>query len=127
MSSLCVQDPILIWLEAYIGDVNRNCYPYDIKQVQNVIDNIYPFNNADQCIDFLVNQKDKKVFMITSGSIGQTIIYQIHEFPQLDSIFIYCRDVSIHEKWTREWSKVKGVFEDISLIRNALKQAGQQC
>jgi tetratricopeptide (TPR) repeat protein len=46
---------------------------------------------------------------------------------QVDSIFIFCGNKKHHEAWTKEWSKIKGVFTEIKPICEALKQAAQQC
>ncbi len=32
-----------------------------------------------------------------------------------------------YEEWTKEWTKVKGVYTDITLICEALKQATHEC
>ena len=46
---------------------------------------------------------------------------------QVDSIFIFCGNKKRHEQWTKEWSKIKGVFTEITPICEALKQASRQC
>jgi Tfp pilus assembly protein PilF len=65
--------------------------------------------------------------MIISGSLGQHIVPRVHNMSQVDSIFIFCGNKKRHEQWTKEWSKVKGVFTEITPICEALKQASQQC
>jgi hypothetical protein len=47
--------------------------------------------------------------------------------PRVDSIFILCDNEKNHEQWTQEWSKIKGVFTEITPICEALKQASRQC
>jgi tetratricopeptide (TPR) repeat protein len=65
--------------------------------------------------------------MIISGSLGQHIVPRVHNMSQVDSIFIFCGNKQYHEQWTKEWSKIKGVFTEIAPICEALKQASQQC
>ncbi len=45
----------------------------------------------------------------------------------MDSIFIFCDNNKHREQWTKDWSKIKGVFTEITPICEALKQAAQQC
>jgi tetratricopeptide (TPR) repeat protein len=45
----------------------------------------------------------------------------------VDSIFIFCDNNKHREQWTKDWSKIKGVFTEITPICEALKQAAQQC
>jgi tetratricopeptide (TPR) repeat protein len=46
---------------------------------------------------------------------------------QVDSIFIFCSNKKYHEQWVKDWSKIKGVFTEITSICEALKAAAQQC
>src|SRR5205807_4621052 len=58
---------------------------------------------------------------------GEHVVPRVHNMSQVDSIFIFCRDKNRHEQWVKEWSKIKGVFTEITSICEALKQAAQQC
>ena len=69
----------------------------------------------------------EKACMIISGSLGQHIVPRVHNMSQVDSIFIFCSNKKYHEQWTKEWSKIKGVFTEITPICEALKQAAQAC
>ena len=70
---------------------------------------------------------DEKAFVIVSGSLGQHLVPNIHDMPQLDAIYIFCGNKSRHEQWTKEWIKIKGVHTDIKPICEALQQAAKQC
>jgi tetratricopeptide (TPR) repeat protein len=65
--------------------------------------------------------------MISSGAFGQTIVPVVHDKPQVTKIFIFCGNKTRHEKWAKEWPKVKGVYTDIISICEALKQAVKDC
>ncbi|CAF1365993.1 unnamed protein product [Adineta ricciae] len=65
--------------------------------------------------------------MIISGSIGQNLLPCIRDVHQLDSIYIYCSNKEYHEQSARKWSKIKGVFTDITSICDALRQRTHQC
>jgi hypothetical protein len=39
----------------------------------------------------------------------------------------FCRKKARHEKWTKEWPKLKGVYTAITPICKALKQNSQDC
>ena len=65
--------------------------------------------------------------MIVSGSLGQHTVPRVHNISQVDSIFIFCNDKEYHEQWVTEWSKIKGVFTEITPICEALKLAAEEC
>ncbi|UJR15365.1 hypothetical protein I4U23_002314 [Adineta vaga] len=67
----------------------------------------------DRCLDVIQNEcKDKRVFLITSGSIGSNIVPKIHELPQIYAIYVYCSDVNRHQEWAKNFSKVRIVCND---------------
>ncbi|CAF1432424.1 unnamed protein product [Rotaria sordida] len=79
------------------------------------------FTDADQCVDFLSDINDGKVFMIVSGAVQLQIILEIQACPQLDSIYVYCDDQLIHEHWAIKIPKVKGVYTQIQSICEELQ------
>ncbi len=65
--------------------------------------------------------------MISSGALGQTTVPVVHDKPQVNTIYIFCKAKAYHEKWTKEWPKVADVYTDITPICEALKQAALDC
>jgi tetratricopeptide (TPR) repeat protein len=64
--------------------------------------------------------------MIISDAFCQSLVPLIHDVHHLQAIFIFCRNKIQFEQWTKDWSKIKGAFTEITLICEALKQAAQQ-
>jgi tetratricopeptide (TPR) repeat protein len=121
-----VQNVRLIWLDNIIGDDFTDCRD-TIIELRHAINTVNTFTDSEECIEFLDSISDEKVCMIISSSFGQRIVPRIHNMPQVDSIFIYCGNKKRHQKWAKEWPKIKGVFTEISSICEALKQAAQEC
>ena len=121
-----VQNILLIWLDINIDVKNEDC-ANTVTQLRRVVNDINTFTDGEDCIQFIDTINDNKVCMIVSGSLGQHIVPRVHNMSQVDSIFIFCGNKKYHEKWTKEWSKIKGVFTEITPICEALKQASQQC
>jgi tetratricopeptide (TPR) repeat protein len=121
-----VQNVLLIWFDTET-DENNNDYRNMVNQLRRVVNDINTFTDGDQCIQFIESINNEKVCMIISGSLGEHIVPRVHNVSQLDSIFILCEDKRRHEQWTKDWSKIKGVFTDIAPICEALKQAANEC
>src|SRR5579862_3742384 len=121
-----VQNVLLIWLDNNINDSSSDCRN-TITQLRCVINTINTFTDGDQCIDFVTDIYDQKVVMIISGALCQNIVPLIHNIAQLHIVFILCENKTRYEQWAKDWSKIKGVFTEISVICEALKQAAQQC
>jgi tetratricopeptide (TPR) repeat protein len=121
-----VQNVLLIWLDNKIDDNSADCRN-TIARLRRAITTINTFTDDEACIQFLENLHNDKACIIISGAFGQNMVPRVHSMPQLDSIFIFCNNKQYHEQWAKDWSKIKGVFTEISLICEALKEVAEQC
>ena len=121
-----VENFVIIWLDSNLNESDDN-YQKTISSLQRIVNGIKTFTNIKSCVAFLSQIENEKVFIIVSGSLGQTIMPHIHCMSNVNSIYIFCSNRSKHELWTKEWIKVKGVFTQITPICHSLKQDIQQC
>jgi tetratricopeptide (TPR) repeat protein len=119
------QNFMLIWLDAGINKANEDCQK-TMVQLQSVIDDVHIFTQRDECIDFLTEVTDKKIFLIIAGTLGQQILPLLYDIPQLDGVYIFCSNKSSHEEWTKKWVKVKSIDTEITSICKSIQQAVQQ-
>ena len=84
-----VQNVLLIWLDSKIDDNNADCRK-TITQLRRVVNGVNAFTDDQECIQFINNTTDNKIFMIIEGSLCQDIMPRIHSMSQVDSIFIFC-------------------------------------
>ncbi|CAM2721209.1 unnamed protein product [Rotaria socialis] len=121
-----LQNFLLIWLDPHI-DKSQNQYKKPLAELQRLVASINTFTTIDDCIDFIDGIQETKVFMIVSGSLGQSIVPQIHDKTHVDSIYVYCRDAELHKKWSLSWSKVKDVYTKTEPIIDALEIDLKRC
>ena len=121
-----IQNVVLVWLDDNIDNSTAE-YGDSFTQLRGVVNTVKTFTNVERCIRFIDNMTSHKICMIVSGSLGQSVIPQVHTMIQVDSIIIYCGDTEQHEEWSKEWPKVRGVFKDISLICQTLENIVEQC
>ncbi|CAF1383398.1 unnamed protein product [Adineta steineri] len=121
-----MQNVLLVWLDTNINENNADC-SNTIKQLKRVVNNVNTFTDREECFEFILTINNNKVCMVVSGSLGQYIVPHVHNISQVDTIFIFCKNPEWHKQWAEEWSKIKGVFTDISSICEALRQAAHQC
>jgi len=120
------QNFLLVWVDANINQSNKDCQN-TLAHLRNVVNDVTIFTQPDQCIQFLKETEKEKAFIITSGSLGQHLVSNIHALPQSDAIYIFCGNKSPHEQWVKEWAKIKGVYTNIKPICEALELAVKQC
>ncbi|CAF1072195.1 unnamed protein product [Adineta steineri] len=64
----------------------------------------------ERCVSCIRDDcKNRRVFLVSSGSLGSRIVPLLHELPQLYAIYVYCADVERHSKWAKDFSKVRVV------------------
>ncbi|CAF4003174.1 unnamed protein product, partial [Adineta steineri] len=119
------QNYLLVWVDASIDETKKNCQN-TLTQLRAVINDVTICTQSDQCIQFLDKFKDEKAFVITSGSLGEHLVPEIHDMPKLDAIYIFYNNTSSDQLWTRDWNKIKGVHNNIKDICEALKTSVKQ-
>jgi hypothetical protein len=65
------------------------------RQVFNADDT---FDDIDECVDFITEIKQEKIFMIVSEALNQTTVPIVHDTLQLMVIYIFfCENEARHE------------------------------
>ncbi|CAF1648639.1 unnamed protein product [Adineta ricciae] len=120
-----VQNYLLVWVDGNIDEKDQD-YQNTLKHLRSVVNDVNICTQPDACLQFLNSIGDEKAFVITSGSLGQHLVPEIHGIPQVNAIYIFCGNKSRHENWTKNWSKVKGVHTNIKEICEALTTGVKQ-
>ncbi|CAF0779103.1 unnamed protein product [Adineta steineri] len=121
-----VQNYLLVWIDASIDEGRKDCQN-TLTQLKNVVNNVNLCTEPNQCIQVLNKVDKERAIVITSGSLGQHMVPEIHGMPQLEAIYIFCGNKSRHQGWTQNWTKIKGVHTNIKDICQALQLAVKQC
>ncbi|CAF1457188.1 unnamed protein product [Adineta steineri] len=119
------QNYMLAWVDASIDQTNKDCQN-KLTQLRAVVNNVTICTQPNECMQFFHKLNDEKVFVITSGSLGQYLVPEIHDMPNLDAIYIFCDNISDHQQWTKDRKKIKGVHNNMKDICDALKAAVKQ-
>ncbi|CAM4849285.1 unnamed protein product [Rotaria magnacalcarata] len=121
-----VQNFLLVWLDVNI-DERKVDYQKLLTKLRNIAVTVEPFTDVDQCVDYLTNIDDQKIYLITTASTGQTIVPLIHDIAQLDKIFAFCSNTDSHKAWVKEWSKVRDIYDSIQSICTQLTKVTKSC
>ncbi|CAF2758215.1 unnamed protein product [Rotaria sp. Silwood2] len=114
----------LIWLADEVEEIKKKS-PQSFTYLQGIFGSFEVFSQSDLGVNFLFENTNKKIVMIVSGGFGQNTVPAIHDMPQLKSIFIFCHKVAYHEQWAKGYLKVKGVFNKIDTLCQAVQQSVQ--
>ena len=112
---------IVIWLDSNINEYDTDTQ-YSINQLQNVVNSFERFVDPEQCIDYLTDIKNVKVFMIVSGSLEQQFVTLIQDIPQLYAIYVLCVHSTAHGRWIKDYHKLKGIFSEMKPLCDRLSR-----
>ena len=121
-----VANLFIIWLDEDIND-SIEYYQNFMSELSQIANMFKVFTNRDQSIDFLTDILNENISLIISEEICQHVVPYIHNFDQLQSIFIVQKNQNIDEEWVKNCSKVKGVYAEISTICDVIRQTAKQC
>jgi hypothetical protein len=95
----------LIWLDATVNTSPENIQSQEI--LRESINQLKTFDNGDECIKYIEYlSANDRIILISSGSLGRSIVPRIHELRQIFSIYIYCMNKEANEQWTKKFIKV---------------------
>jgi tetratricopeptide (TPR) repeat protein len=120
-----IQNFLVIWLTADIDQSEQDRQSV-LTQLRDIVNDVNIFTQPDECVDFLKNIDDIKVFLIVSSTFGQQIVPLIHDVSQLNGVYIFFSTYPEREQWVKEWMKVKGIHTEITPIGESLQQAVRQ-
>ena len=110
----------LIWLDSNFNEANAH-FKKSLETLHQTATSITPFTDVDECVDFIDDVEDGKVFLIVSGSLGQHVVPCIEKMSQLESIYVFCNSKVINEEWASKIPKVKGFYTGIEQICDDLQ------
>ncbi|CAF5040550.1 unnamed protein product [Rotaria sp. Silwood1] len=114
------EENAIIWLDSTINSINDNI---KIKtQLRQTINYLTTFSDSDECVDYLTSIETERIYFIVSDLLGEIIVPIIHDFNQVESIYVYCSNKNKNVKWTRTYNKIHGVFSEMNLICDSLNK-----
>lgn len=125
-SAYRMKKSIVIWLDSDINELDSN-YQSCVNQLRQIINSVEVFSDVEQCVDFIVDVEDAKIFLILSDAIEEATMPLIHDAPQLDSIYVFSTNHSKYEQWMLKWKKIVGVFSNILSICDPLQRNIKYC
>ncbi|CAF1320430.1 unnamed protein product [Rotaria sordida] len=121
-----IENFLLIWLDAEI-DKSKEDYQNSIKHLRRTVNTVETFQDTEECIDCTSKLQDKKVFLIISGALCQTVVPRIHNMDQVHSIYVFYGKQENYIEWAKDWSKIKGIYTEITAICDSARQSARQC
>ncbi|CAF0986632.1 unnamed protein product [Adineta steineri] len=115
----------LVWLDAATNNSNEQVEAE--QQLQSNIDHLITFTDISSCKKYLRScDKNCRLVLIVNGGFGRELVPKIHELQQIISIYVFCFDKQLHEEWTKQFNKVKGVFTQLTDLIAAIQSEGER-
>ena len=70
-----------------------------LRDLQNfIISSVYDFDNLNSSLQFIQANEWMKTFIIISGSLGDKYSHHYIGLPQVECLYVFCRDVTKHNE-----------------------------
>ncbi|CAF1364850.1 unnamed protein product [Rotaria sordida] len=91
----------------------------ELRQINNYV--VFQ-TDLEACIDYIKSITNEKIFLVTSGRDAKSILKEVHELAQIDSMFIFCfKSENQHkEKTTRDLSKESAEFLWFQMFKDVI-------
>ena len=116
----------LIWLDSDFNEAEPH-FKKSLENLHQTVTSITTFTDADECVDFIDEIEEERVFLIVSGSLGRYVVPCIEAMSQLESVYVFCDNKVLHEEWVNKIPKVKGLYTEIEPIFEALQIHSKSC
>ncbi|CAF4628177.1 unnamed protein product, partial [Rotaria sp. Silwood2] len=107
-----IENYLVIWVDKNI-DLSNKEYSNISEQLRSVVNQVNCCTTVPECIQILNENNEETAFVISSGALGQHLMSNIHDMPQLHAIYIFCSNKEQHKTWAQNWTKIKGVHTSI--------------
>ncbi|CAF1016060.1 unnamed protein product [Adineta steineri] len=75
---------------------------------------IFNKDEIDLCFDYITSDVNE-IHLFASNPLGTTFIQSIHDYPQIKSIYIFCKDQQ-YRNYSNTLTKLQGTFDDINVM-----------
>ncbi|CAF1351432.1 unnamed protein product, partial [Rotaria sordida] len=102
----------LLWLDRSVNASQENIAAQ--SKLRAIINHLKTFEKAEECEKYIRKcPETDRIVLIVSGGLGQQIVPQIDQLPQLSSIYVYCMDEKKNREWSKNHPKVKHVLASL--------------
>lgn len=78
------------------------------KQLKELFDEkVLTYDKANECQISIKNKVHDKIIFIVEMQIARTIVYSLHDLPQIYRILIYSKTEEENEEWMKYYPKVR--------------------
>jgi hypothetical protein len=112
-----IENCIVVWLA--VPSVLKE-HQSIAEKLRQVIYTLRTFNNPNECITFMENIRDEKIFLVVSPEMEQAV-RSIHYLPQLEKIYVFHTSSEKMDHAVNQLVSTK-IFRDINELCEQLRQ-----
>lgn len=90
-----------VWLDANLNKNDEN-----EQKLRGIINHLFTCTDPAICEEYILQTTDERIILIISGKLGEDFVPHVIDLNQLSACYIFCGNVSYHQKWSRTYPKV---------------------
>lgn len=113
------EDFIVVWIDESDIDTKHSVN----TRFGHAAHDIQTFDDIEKAVDYIERAKNESIFLIISELLIQQHVFQLHELPQLHSIYIITSNgFSSNDEYPQVFQKIRGIYSDILSLFEHLTQ-----
>ena len=104
----------LIWYDPRMGTTDDT--KITTEELREINDRVIMCSDPFDCLNHIQSVENEKIFLITSGKGATSIVPEIHQLKQVDSIFIFCLKIDKYQHLLKEYESIVGIYKDRSTL-----------
>lgn len=110
----------LIWYDPRINETKDT--KVTSEQLRKINDCVIQCSEHIDCVNYIRSVVNEKIFLITSGKAAASVLPEIYQLEQIDSIFIFCLKVEKYQHLLETYAAIVGIYSERSCLIDAITQ-----
>jgi hypothetical protein len=74
-----------------------------LKKLSDEVYCLKYFSTPEKGLEYILQNSQKKIFFVSSGTIGKIVVPEIVKLSQIQGIYIFCGNISHHTGWAGDY------------------------
>ncbi|CAF3939960.1 unnamed protein product [Rotaria sp. Silwood1] len=83
-----LEDLTIVWFDKTVNQ-SDDCIQFQ-SRLRHIINYLVVFDDFTECENYLLLVEQEKIFLIVSGTNGESLISKIHHLSKINSIYVFC-------------------------------------
>ena len=94
--------------------------------LREITDYVLLYTDIEPCIEYIRSINKERIFLIVSGNYAEQCLNEIHDFQQVDSIFVFCMNILKYNHQLincSRFNKIVDIYDNEDKLIHSIREA----